>query len=246
MLKENSIQFVSRVPYLSQIDECVPKPMNKAIPHWWKDTEYNNNHITTDMNDFGNVKHCPSFSDYFSTGYYLPMWADSIISYNRKTEMWSWKTSDKSFVWDYHPTKQFVDIAHPTVYAVEGYAVFKAVSPWSVFTPKGYSLLQFPLFYNFNKDFTVLPGVIATDARHTLNIQILIHSDKEEIFIERGTPLAQYIPVKRNDALSLKYRDANKKDLQKIDSSDMRYHTKFSHRGEYSKIRKQIDKEVSR
>ena len=52
------------------------------------------------------------------------------------------------------------------------------------------------MFYHFNPDFTVLPGTIWTDIHHEINQQMVIHN-YGETFIARGTPLAMYIPIRR-------------------------------------------------
>lgn len=241
MVNEQNISFVSKVPYLSKVEDAIPRPMAKSIPDWWKVKEFDKD---PDFEDLKNIKHCASFPEYFSQGYYLPMWADTILTYSKETEQWSWQTPDKTFSWEFHSSSQFVDISRPKVTGSEGYAVFKALSPWSVFTPNGYSVLQLPMFYNFNEDFTVLPGIIATDVTHTLNLQFLMHSSKEEVFIERGTPIAQYLPFKRNDKLPLEVRDATESDLEKINISNIQYNTRLSRGKEYLDKKKKIDKEV--
>lgn len=242
-MSEDKVVFISNLPHLIDIEECRPKPVSKFVPDWWKSTQIDKTVFQPDMIDFGNVKNCPSFSDYFSQGYCIPMWEDTVISFNRQTQDWFWKVPNKSS-WEYHTSDQFVDIAQPAVRNKNGYAVFKAISPWEVVTPPGYSVLALPMFYHFNKDFTVLPGIIHSDVRHRLNIQVLLHSDKEQIFIDRGTPLVQYIPFKRSDVLPMEYRTATKEDLNMLDASDLRYATTFSPVREYIKQRKESDKKL--
>ena len=57
-------------------------------------------------------------------------------------------------------------------------------------------MLQLPMFWHFNPNFTVAPGVIWTDIHHEINQQMMFHK-KGRIRLERGTPLAQYIPIRR-------------------------------------------------
>lgn len=245
-MEEQKITFVSRVPYLSKVEECAPQPMTKSIPDWWKNVDVAQQVITRDERMFGNVKNCPSFSDYFSQGYVVTMWADTVIDFDKNTGEWFWKSPSEEFGWEHHPNWQFVDIAKPKVNSQSGYVVFKAVSPWSIITPPGYSVLQLPMFYNFNQDFTVMPGVLASDVEHTLNIQVLFHSDKKQLIIERGTPLAQFIPFKRNDRLPMEYRDATEKDLEKIETVNMHYRTKLFQSKEYRKRKKEADENISK
>jgi hypothetical protein len=205
------MQVISTVPGLSKIDESLPKPAIKYIPDWWRQTP----HVPQDVfasNPFGgNVKNCPSFPDYFSQGIIIPMWVDSVISYDEETEEWGWKTSNANFSWGFHPKEQYSKYVDHVYLGDRPKAVFKANSPWRIITKKGYSVLQLPVFYHFNKDFTVLPGVVDTDMAHQINPTVLFMSDKKDIFIPRGTPLVQYIPFKRED-LSLEVRDSTEQD----------------------------------
>jgi hypothetical protein len=85
--------------------------------------------------------------------------------------------------------------------------------------------MQLPMFYNFNGDFSVMPGVIDTDIHHIINQQVVYHGDGEEIFIKKGTPIAQYIPFKRSSytatsqAFTPEFKEQNDIALFKIASS---------------------------
>jgi hypothetical protein len=94
-----------------------------------------------------------------------------------------------------------------------------------------------PLPYHFNEDFSILPGVRDSDKYHQINPQIVIHSTKKEIFIPRGTPLAQYIPFKREKE-NIKVRDATEKDLNLFIKKDVDFSTKFKGSDIYLQNRK--------
>ena len=53
-------------------------------------------------------------------------------------------------------------------------------------------------YYQFEKRFTVLSGIVETDSYHHINFPTLLHT-KKDIIIERGTPFIQVIPFKRDD-----------------------------------------------
>jgi hypothetical protein len=183
------------------------------------------------------MKICPSFSDYFTKGYIVPMWTDSYLHFNSETKEWKWSSSDNRFSWQHHTNEQYLDYVDHKFLNKDSFFVFKIRLPWSVFTTKGYSLYQLPTFFHFNEDFSVVPGVRDTDVYHEINIQILIHSDKKEIFIPRGTPLAQYIPFKR-EKTKYNVREANKKDLLKISAHELNLSTRFINLTSYLKDRK--------
>jgi hypothetical protein len=50
--------------------------------------------------------------------------------------------------------------------------------------------------YEYNEYFDVLPGIIHSDVYHTINQQICLKKEGEFI-IKKGTPLAMYVPFKR-------------------------------------------------
>jgi hypothetical protein len=84
-----------------------------------------------------------------------------------------------------------------------------------------------PLFYHFNRNFTILPGTIQTDVHHKINQQVLFHTKKKEIVIERGTPFALYIPYKR-ETLDFEVIMQGKEEEKDLIVSDLHINTKFS------------------
>ena len=88
---------------MESIEECLPRPAKHFIPEWFKD-------IPSEI--LMSVKNCPSFSDYFSQGYILPMWADSILEYTDKG--WKWETAVGNFKWETHFNDQLIDHKKPS------------------------------------------------------------------------------------------------------------------------------------
>lgn len=218
-----SIEFVSTVDGLSLIEDVLPKPANQFIPKWWKDLP--NRHAVDD----GTVtaKHCPMFPDYFSTGYILPMWADTLLKYDEQSDHWQWQAGRGSpFRWDIHGKPQLIDHVTPHAQGERGKFIFKAINPWRIITPKGYSVYQLPMFWEFNEDFTVLPGIRHTDILHQSTVQILFHSQKNEIFIPKGTPLVQYLLFKREET-TLSIREATEADQRVFNAQDLRIRSSF-------------------
>lgn len=239
------IEIVSTVAGLESIEECRPQPAIKFLPEWWKETKHISQRFTYQTGKWpevfaGNVKACPSFPDFFSQGVVIPMWTDTILRYNKNTTEYSWFTSNSDFKWDIHSNEQYIDDVNHSFLSKKASMVFKAVSPWRSITPKGYSILQLPLFYHFNDDFTVMPGIIDTDIHSQLNQQVLYMSDKEEIFIKRGTPFVQYIPFKReNYSYKIGYRTEKQKDI--FNNQDLDVHGRFGGSHWYRDKRKKRD-----
>jgi len=227
MFNRPKVEFISDIPGLTLIDECIPKPIQKFIPDWWKD--FPNKKTTHSINEtiFGNAKVCPSFVDYFSNGFVIPMWVDSYLYYDNEKEIYSWRTACNEFQWQTHSNDQYINHVSHKYMGKDSYFVFKILCPWRVITNKGYSLYQLPTFYEFNEDFSAIPGVRDSENYHEMNIQILIHSTKKEIFIPRGTPLAHFIPFKK-EKINYEIREKTESDRLMLSSNRLKIETKFS------------------
>jgi hypothetical protein len=231
--KSDKIQFISTVEGLESIEECLPRPAKHFIPQWFKDIP----------NDYDmTVKVCPSFPDYFSQGYILPMWCDAKLNYEKEGETWSWEVSSNAFPIDSHANKQFLNYTKPSFNGIEGQFVFKAISPWKIITPPGWSVLQLPLFYHFNQDWSVLPGIIDTDIYHETNQQILYHGNGKEVRINLGDPFVLYIPFKRSDKLKHEVKYQTTKESKKFNKISLIMNQSFAPNGAYRKMQRKRDK----
>ena len=237
-MSEQSIEIISMVEGLSAMEDTLPKPSNKYLPNWWKQTKLIPTSVSSKTLIVGNVKNCPSFPDYFSQGFVIPMWVDSILRYEESDNQYLWRVADDRFKWSVHSQHQFIDDVDFRYQNKKGLFVFKTECPWKIITPPGYSVCQLPIFYDFDAEFSVLPGIVDTDVHHTVNQQVIVYSSNKDILIKKGTPLAQYVVFKRDD-YKIAIRDANKKDLKKIKESELLISREFMGSGQYIKNRKQ-------
>jgi len=245
-----NIEFISTVPGLEDIEDCRPRPAKHFMPKWFKDVPAT---LPNEMKAVpgaksgprvSTVKICPSFPDYFSLGYILPMWCDSKLYFNPENGEWNWQTSTDSFTWDIHGNAQFLHWVPAHLYGSEAKFVFKTSCPWRIITPKGWSVLQLPLYYHFNQQWSVLPGVIDTDVHHEINQQTLYHGNAQEFQIDRGEPFVLYIPYERKTKLDLEIRAANEKDKKLFANKDVDLSSKFPPNGLYRKWQRQRDKNL--
>jgi len=181
-----TVKVWSTVPGLEEI--VPPVPAIDCIPDWFKTMPKD---VGNEMHP-GTAKRCPAFVDYFSQGFVIKLWCDVAITI-REDKSYSLFTPEDVFQFKNHGDEQFLDHI-PDRGGMS--MVLKAVCPWKVMTPPGYSIMQLPMLYNYNADFTVLPGTIWTDIHHDVNQQIAFHRTGD-FFLKRGTPLALYIPFKR-------------------------------------------------
>lgn len=227
----DKINFISSVNGLESMDECIPKPAKNFIPQWFKDIP-SSAHNT--------VKDCPSFPDYFSQGYIIPMWSDvKLISDGND---WGWETSTNQISWDNHSNSQLLDYVGPSFNGIDTQFVFKANCPWKITTPKGWSVLQLPLFYHFNKDWSVMPGIIDTDIHCEINQQVLYHGNGKEIIIKKGEPFVLYVPFKRSNKLKHEVRYQTTEDHEMINRLNFAFRTSFPPSGYYRKLQRKRDK----
>jgi hypothetical protein len=236
--KKPLIQFISNIPGLDEIEECRPKPTGKYIPQWWKDMPLDAFHQSKIIPETETVKGCPSFPDFFSQGFVIPTWCDILLRYDKDTEEWATQSGRQSghnpFVVQSHSKDQFLKFVTAKFMGDKQYFVFKFICPWQVITPKGYEVLQLPMFYHYSNEFTVLPGIISTDTHHEINQQVAFTSDKKEIFIPRGTPLAQYIPFKKTK-YDYTVRYQNKDDEKIFKSNSIKLISKFTNGYRYGR-----------
>ena len=231
--KSDKIQFISTYEGLESVEECLPRPAKHFIPEWFKD-------IPSQVEDAVTVKYCPSFPDYFSQGYILPMWTDVKLESNG--DDWRWESSDENTKWGIHPNKQFLSYTDSSFNGVPGQFVFKAYCPWMIVTPPGWSVLQLPLFYHFNSEWSVLPGIIDTDRYHYINQQILYHGNGKTITIKSGTPLVLYIPFKRSSKIKHEVLHQTKKHKELFSKIDFNLKRSFLPNGFYRGLQRKRDK----
>lgn len=190
--KKPEIKFINLQPELINKPLLEPKLYKEFLPDWWRD-------IPSKHEDVLTIRRCPGITDFFSNMYVVPMWTDLKVYFNKETDGLeiNFKKSDSFPMWQRHDSKQLTDHTNIVIgdRAVE--TVIKIVSPWNIITPKGYSVLQIPLFYNFEQNYTILPGIFDTDIYHEINVPFLLHSNNKQIEFNEGQPLLAFIPFKR-------------------------------------------------
>ena len=236
--KLDKIQFISTVEGLESIEECLPKPAKYFVPEWFK---------SINPKSSMTVRACPSFPDYFSQGYIIPMWTDVVLKY-QSDDNWGWATANTEFKFEIHGKNQMLDHVQARFNGVDGQFIFKTSTPWRIVTPPGWSVLQLPLFYHFNKDFSIFPGVVDTDIFTQTNHQVLYHANGREIKISRGDPFVLYIPFKRSNKLDYEVRYQTEEDIKLFKKEALKFDGEFrapSGNGVYRREQRKRDKGLS-
>ncbi len=193
----------SRTEFETQLK---PYPAVKTLPKWFLDakpyiphsddpdkTSDGKFHIRNRVSN-ANFKKCTPLLDGMSMGYIIPLWADvEIDSIQYETPQIFWRTMTDVFELHGDITK--------TITPPEGYnsQVYKYMNCWIPQTPKGYScLITSPMGHN-DTPIRPVPAVVDTD-RSTLELvfPVWVKNNFQGI-VEKGTPIVQVIPFKRDD-----------------------------------------------
>ena len=153
-----------------------PKPASEYVPEWGLKQDIHEQTTRFDL---------------LSAGYIIPLWSDVLVEQDETNFNISWRVQDNVF--EPHGESE---VAIPSGY---GPQAVKYNNPWIPRLPKGYSLLIMPPVGYPDTPFRLLPAIIDYDkTSHVLHPPGFIKSDFNGI-IERGTPMIQVIPFKRDN-----------------------------------------------
>ena len=179
-----------------------PYPAVKKLPNWFLNSlPYENIPGAPDdgklrfRNRAANAtfKKCTPLLDGMSAGYIVPLWTDVMIENEDGSPKIYWKTINNVFQ-EHGQSSQLIE-------PPPGYKnlVYKYINCWIPQTPNGYSCLITSPFGYQDLPFKAIPAVVDTD-KSTLELvfPMWIKNDFEGI-VEKGTPMVQIIPFKRDD-----------------------------------------------
>jgi hypothetical protein len=181
-----------------------PEPSKNFVADWYKkQPRYLNNENKAGLsrsNGLKNttVKACMPFQDAMLTGYIWALPMDLQVTYENDMYFIQWSGYTEQVV-DTHNLEQISEMPNP----VEGSTktAFKFNCPFIIKPPKGYSILfTHPLNRN-DLPFRTFSGVVESDiypAEVNFPFQFIKPMEKDEsLIIPAGTPLVQFIPIKR-------------------------------------------------
>jgi hypothetical protein len=195
--KNQIITFTSMDDHVWNVREK-PVPTSNYLPSWWKNMPHyskGRTEIELAPGPTVTVKRCLSAFDAITAGYTVPLWADVKVNYDVDSNTFvNWVTEHPVFdVWDKF---QISDYELPNDCSP---IVFKYLHRWSITTPPGWSsLITHPIGYS-NLPFKVISGIVDTDKLITeINTPIVFKKNFKGI-LEKGTPMFQIIPIKRDN-----------------------------------------------
>jgi len=198
---------------VSSVTEPFPTPAISSIPKWFKDMRHmlpGHDKVTLDMASKGSMatmKWCQPVLDSFSAGYMLTLSADVEVSNNiHGYPEFKWRVEEEMVA--NHPTVQTQGFPVSEDYVNVAYKFLNNVV---IETPPGYSLLFTHPLNRMDLPFQTLSGIVDADS-HPMSVDFPFYIRKGfEGIIEKGTPIVQIIPIKR-DSWSRKQLEFSKKD----------------------------------
>ena len=179
-----------------------PVPATTLIPEWWKAmTPYDRSEKNPDGKKLfmiggsanATFKKCTPMLDAVTSGYILTLHADVLVRQEEGAPGPSvtWRTNDPIF--DVHGT------GARSIPAPVGYdnVVFKYLNTWIPRTPPGYSIMVTAPFGYHDLPFRAVPAIVDSDKSSLELLPPMWLRDGFEGVIEKGTPLVQITPFKR-------------------------------------------------
>lgn len=160
-----------------------PRQSSKTIPSWYKAMDRVTDGVQT-------VKTCMPFLDAYTAGYTLVLPADIYVKNGQIQEITNVQIVEK------HKPSQTIDMPLSGEYYSQPY---KWINYFFIKTPRGYSSFFMHPVNRLDLPFYTLSGFVDTDSFPApVNFPFFIKKDFEGI-IKEGTPIAQVIPIKRED-----------------------------------------------
>lgn len=169
-----------------------PVPAKTVLPEWFRKLPAIDQKMVSVTDNAMTVKRCMPFLDAMTTGWILPLGATVRLEIKDegRTVTAGWEF-DKVMVSNHNP-HQVTGNPH------EPRPPCKFHNYWTVKTPPGWSCAFVPLLNRPNPLFQCFAGIVDTDTYHSLIHFPFIATGGDGIHvIERGTPLVQVIPFKR-------------------------------------------------
>ena len=212
-----------------------PKPAAQSIPVWYKDMAVHmDGEKETGLHKDGvassnlTLKGCNPFLDALTSGYTLTLPFDIEFRKGENGMIGVRWATNINFIGSHGPD-QAPGIPGP-VGGSE--ALLKWRPGWRAITPKGYSTLFTHPLNRHDLPFRTFSGVVDTDMYNLgvdLPFQLLNNLDKDIFILEKGTPICQIIPFKRENWESELVEfdeDANKKNGFDLKSKIVRSYKK--------------------
>ena len=196
-MSENVIKFICGEPKVAEHYPVVPASRFK--PQWYKDTRA---WVGDPHTSYPTIKKCMPVGDIINAGYIVPNPVEQKIKKEVRRDVSGIKGFTREYPagWCIQAPQEGHEYEQCPVKiqgAKQDYITFSV--PWRIETPPGWSCLIMSPFYHFEQRYTLFPAIVDTDTIDVpwLNWPSIVNA--EEFTLEPGAPLAQVIPIKRED-----------------------------------------------
>jgi len=196
-LTENVIKFICGEPKVAEHYPVVPA--GKLKPQWYKDT---NAWVGQPHQSYPTIKKCMPVGDLINAGYIVTNPVEQTLRTEPRRDIsgvqgftreypvgWSIQAPQEGHEHEQCPVKMNG--------TKKDYITFSV--PWRIETPPGWSCLIMAPFYHFEERYKLFPAIIDTDTIDVPWNNWPGVMSKEEFTLEPGAPLAQVIPIKRDN-----------------------------------------------
>jgi hypothetical protein len=224
--KKPVVEFICRIEGVQEMMPIIPA---KDLKHPW---------VLRALNDLAekrkavdgvflektaHISKCPGIFTMMRHGWVLRSWLDiSIETYGDGVSCaWATPINQRDALGvdavEIRPRNELTQFLGAWDGAIDGTIKFN--TPWDCKVPDGYMLLEMPLSYGDDARFEVLPGFILPEyGLISLSPQVKWKVAHGKTLIKAGTPLAQYIPIKKEKigmvmTTSLADRDKKVRDI---------------------------------
>jgi hypothetical protein len=179
-----------------RLEAVLPRPVTAVLglPEWLK-TMPSAVFSALQGKEVQTVKQCPPFIDAMNCGFLMPLAVDvkidnGIVSWDRNA------LGGKAPI-DFHENVQ----ATGTPFFDKNCSIIKFMNFWTIETPPGYSLLVTHPINRYDLPFVTLTGLVDADLynENFINFPARWCDPKFSGVLTKGMPVAQCLPVKRDD-----------------------------------------------
>lgn len=191
------------------------------MPDWYKRLETYTNR--EDGMKIPTLKRCPPFLDAMTSGWIICLAADVTFRIENNGARVSWNSDFFEPMIEHHNIKQIE--THPNVPTLP----IKVMNHWLIKTSPGWSCLFTPPMNRPDEDLDLFSGIVETDKYFEyINFPGFLKAREGSFTLNRGHPIMQVIPFKRNFAKTAKIATLNSEEYNKLNTIRDRRSSWFS------------------
>lgn len=194
----NKIKFIPITLDLKNTN-LPPFPASKLVPDWFKNIppeRTDEDDITKFGRNSGTVKKCIPYIDALTMGYMFVLPFDIEVSIKDNVKYLRWQVEGQETFSHVEPQYRTMGMSVNSNFGPE---IWRLTSYPCIETPAGYSVLITHPLNRYDLPFLTLSGVIDTDKLHQESSVAFYLDSKFSGILEKGTPIAQIIPFKRDE-----------------------------------------------